>query len=587
MSPRRKIRLGDLLVEHQVISAEQLQQALTEQKKYGRKLGQTLVDLGHIGESELLNFLAQQLNVPVVDLRHYQFDPEIVRKLPETHARRFRAIVLEDKNSEYLIGMADPTDIFAYDEISKHLHKPIKLAVVREAELVRTFDLVYRRTEQISHLAEELGQELSESDFDLDQMIERDDVVDAPVVKLLQSVFEDAVQMHASDIHIEPDEKVLRIRQRIDGMLHEQEMKETRIAPALVLRLKLMAGLDISEKRMPQDGRFHIRVKQHNVDVRLSTMPVQHGESVVMRLLDQSGGVLELDHLGMPANLVEKFRKNITRPHGLVLVTGPTGSGKTTTLYAALSELNQSNVKIITTEDPVEYRLPRINQVQINNKIGLTFPVVLRTALRQDPDVILVGEMRDQETVQIGLRAAMTGHMVLSTLHTNDAISTADRLLDMGAEGFLLASALRAIVAQRLLRRVCKSCSEAHQLSQQERSWVAVLDEQQLVGKNYQHGKGCPYCNNTGYNGRIGVYEILEPDASMLRALRQNDQEGFIQAAKSSKSYKPLSLSGLELAAQGVTSIQEVMRIANELDGDLPEYRPAHIDAEDSQHATV
>ena len=452
MALRQKIRIGDLLVENQVITEDQLQRALKEQKKIGRKLGQTLIELSYIGEQDLLNFLAQQLNIPAVDLRHYDFDADIVRTLPETLARRFRAIVLENSADAYLVGMADPTDIFAYDELARHLDKQIKQAVVRESELIETFDLVYRRTEEISNLAEELGQELSDSDVDLQQLIDQEDVVDAPVVKLLQSIFDDAVQVNASDIHIEPDENVLRIRQRVDGLLHEQVMNEIRIASALVLRLKLMAGLDISEKRLPQDGRFNIRVKQTSIDVRLSTMPVQYGESVVMRLLDQSSGILDLEHLGMSTAMIEKFRRNIKHPHGLVLVTGPTGSGKTTTLYAALKELNTASKKIITAEDPVEYRLPRINQVQVNGKIGLHFPNVLRTALRQDPDVILVGEMRDQETVEIGLRAAMTGHMVLSTLHTNDAISTADRLMDMGAEGFLLASALRTIVAQRFVK---------------------------------------------------------------------------------------------------------------------------------------
>ncbi|MDE2088560.1 MAG: type II/IV secretion system protein [Gammaproteobacteria bacterium] len=438
--PRKKIRIGDLLVEHKVIAETQLNAALAEQKKSGRKLGRVLIELGYLDEDKLLDFLSRQLQIPFIDLKFYKFNPDTVRRLPETYARRFRAIVLDDAREEALVGMADPTDIFAYDELTRLLKRTIRQAVVRESDLLRTIDLVYRRTEEISSLAEALGEEISANDFDLAQLAQTVDVTDAPVVKLLQTLFEDAVQVHASDIHIEPDETVLRVRQRIDGVLHEQVMKEKHIAPALVLRLKLMAGLDIAEKRLPQDGRFNLKVKGRNIDVRLSTMPVQHGETAVMRLLDQSGGLLRLDQLGMPEDILHRFRRLIHHPHGMVLVTGPTGSGKTTTLYAALSELNVPEKKIITVEDPVEYRIPRINQVQVNPKIDLTFANVLRSALRHDPDIVLVGEMRDQETAQIGLRAAMTGHLMLSTLHTNDAITTTNRLVDMGTEGYLVAA---------------------------------------------------------------------------------------------------------------------------------------------------
>lgn len=363
--------------------------------------------------------------------------------------------------------MADPLDIFAYDELVRVLKQPIKQAVVRESELLNTLDLVYRRTDEIASLAEELEDELGDDAFDLADLSAESESADAPVVKLLQTLFEDAVQARSSDIHIEPDESVVRIRQRVDGgVLQEQVMKEKRVNAALVLRLKLMAGLNISEKRLPQDGRFNVRVKGRSIDVRVSTMPVQYGESVVMRLLDQSQGMLDLQGTGMPPHLLERFRKLIKKPpHGMILVTGPpTGSGKTTTLYGALTELNKPEVKIITAEDPVEYRLPRITQVQVNPKIGLEFANVLRASLRQDPDIILVGEMRDHETVEIGLRAAMTGHLVLSTLHTNDSISSAMRLIDMGgAEPFLVASSLLGVVAQRLVRRVCDNCKEPYQ----------------------------------------------------------------------------------------------------------------------------
>jgi MSHA biogenesis protein MshE len=575
MIPRKKIRIGDLLVEHKIISEGQLTQALAEQKKSGHKLGRTLIELGFISEEQLLQFLSRQLQVPFIDLKHYKYNADTVRLVPETIARRYRAIALDDSQDTILIGMADPTDIFAYDELSKILKKGIRLAVVRESDLLRTIDSVYRKTDEISTLAEELSEELSETDFDIDDLLQSTDISEAPVVKLLQSIFEDALQVGASDIHIEPDEHVLRIRQRIDGVLQEQEMKEKRIAGALVSRLKLMGGLDISERRLPQDGRFNIRVKERSIDVRLSTMPIQYGESVVMRLLDQSGGHLDLGHIGMPAGLLERFRRNIHKPHGMVLVTGPTGSGKTTTLYGALNELNAPEKKVITVEDPVEYRLPRINQVQINAKIGLTFANVLRTALRQDPDIVLVGEIRDQETAEIALRASITGHLVLSTLHTNDAVSTAIRLIDMGIPGYMVATSLEAIVAQRLVRRICESCINDYEPSVQEQAWLKSTLPAGQGTPVLKHGSGCPHCNNTGYRGRIGVFELLELDEAMTDALRRDDTSGFAHAAKGSRHFRSLTQNALDYALNGVTTLEEVMRVSSDDEQFASEYLAA------------
>jgi len=372
--------------------------------------------------------------------------------------------------------------------------------------------------------------------------------------------------MRASDIHIEPDENQLRIRQRIDGVLQENILKENKIASAMVLRLKLMAGLDISEKRLPQDGRFNLQISGHNVDVRMSTMPVQHGESVVMRLLDQTAGLLTFDETGMPADLIARIRHQISRPHGMVLVTGPTGSGKTTTLYAALSELNQSSKKIITVEDPVEYRLPRVNQVQINSKIDLTFSAVLRTALRQDPDIIMIGEMRDKETVEIGLRGALTGHLVLSTLHTNDAITSALRLIDMGAAGFLVGSSLRAVIAQRLVRKVCDSCAIDYEPNSQEKLWLTNLVGENATSHQFKHGKGCQSCQYTGYRGRIGVFELLEMNEPMMAALKKDDSEGFAKLAKANPTFRPLAIAAFDYATQGITSVEEVLRLVETVD---------------------
>jgi len=561
--PRRKLRLGDLLVQGGLISEGQLQLALDEQKRSGAKLGRAVVDMGFISEQKLLEALSRQLNIPYVDLRQFKFNEALVQRLPEALARRFRALLLVEEGGELLVGMSDPLDLYALDEMTRVLGRPLKPAVVREGELLDSLDRLYRRTSEIAELAGQFDERLEESDFDFSGL--SIDNSDAPVVRLLQMLFEDAVQMKASDIHIEPDEKVLRLRQRIDGVLNEQLIKETRVASALVMRLKIMAGLDISEKRLPQDGRFNIRVKNHSLDVRVSTMPVQFGESVVLRLLDQSAGVFQLERTGMPADMLARLRTLLARPHGIVLVTGPTGSGKTTTLYAGLAELNSPEKKIITVEDPVEYRLPRVNQVQVNPKIELTFARVLRAALRQDPDIVLVGEIRDRETAEIALRAALTGHLVLSTLHTNDALTSPLRLIDMGAEPFLVANALNAVVAQRLVRRVCEHCREEQLPGERERHWLEAIHGAPLAGRRFVHGSGCHQCHNTGYLGRIGVYELLEVDVTLSDALRRNDAQGFIDAARGQAHYRPLAASALDYALAGLTSIEEVLKISASL----------------------
>lgn len=564
MREQRKVRVGDLLVEKSLITEAQLMDALSEQKRTGKKIGRVLTDLNFVNEEKLLSCLADYFHYPYIDLNRYRINAEIVRTLPEASARRFRCIVLAQQPDGILVGMSDPTDLMVIDDLQRQLERPVLPAFISEDDLLATLDNIYRRQDEIASIAGELEGELSESDFDITALASNSDSAEAPVVRLLQSIFEDAVQVKASDIHIEPEEAQLRIRMRIDGDLQEQVMKERRIASALVSRLKIMSGLDISEKRIPQDGRFNIRVKNKSIDVRLSTMPVQFGESVVMRLLDQSGGILDLDALGMPKDIQQRFKYLVERPHGMVLVTGPTGSGKTTTLYAALNILNTQERKIITAEDPIEYRLPRINQVQVNSKVGLEFSTVLRAALRQDPDVILVGEMRDHETAEIGLRAAMTGHMVLSTLHTNDAVSTAMRLLDMGVDHYLVASSLRAVIAQRLVKRLCPHCVEDYQPDEQEKSWIFSMGED-VKDATYQRGRGCHHCNNTGYSGRVGIYELLEMDESMITAMRENSAEDFSQAALAHRRFRPLALCALDYARQGVTSLDEVFRISASL----------------------
>ncbi|EJG0706724.1 GspE/PulE family protein [Vibrio parahaemolyticus] len=553
-------RLGDLLVEEGIVSEDQIQQALSAQRSTGQKLGDALIDLGFITEKQMLEFLSQQLGLPLIDLGRAPVDADAVQILPEVHARRLRAMVVARNGDTLRVAMSDPADLFTQESLMNLLGEyNLEFIIASERQLISSFDRYYRRTKEIASFAEQLQaehQDVQSFDYGIDEA----DSEEVTVVKLVNSMFEDAVQVGASDIHIEPDDKVLRLRQRVDGVLHETILNEVNIASALVLRLKLMAHLDISEKRLPQDGRFNIKVRGQSIDIRMSTLPTQYGESVVMRLLNQSSGLRPLEESGLPPELLSRLRRQLSRPHGMILVTGPTGSGKTTTLYGALSELNEPGKKIITAEDPVEYRLPRITQVQINSKIDLTFSRVLRTFLRQDPDIILIGEMRDQETVEIGLRAALTGHLVLSTLHTNDAVDSALRMIDMGAPGYLVASAVRAVVAQRLVRRVCPDCKTQDHLDEPRQQWLAGRFPNQ-VGVTFHKGAGCQNCNLTGYRGRIGVFEMLELEHEMMDKLRANDAVGFAQAARRSENYKPLLASAMELALQGAVSLDEVMTL--------------------------
>lgn len=563
---KTKIKLGDLLLNAGIINNEQLNQALQAQREKGGKFGATLIELGLVTEKVLLDTLSKQLNIEYVDLTNFNVDAEIVRQIPEKIARRFRVVALDMKNNKYLVGMVDPTDILAFDEITKVLGNSIQIVLVKESGLLNIVDHVYRRTEDIVSFAKELKEELGKEKPTFrssEENVAGDE--SSPVAKLLDSIFEDAVQVGASDIHIEPETNLVRIRQRVDGILQESIIEGRQIADSLILRIKLLAKLNISEKRLPQDGRFLIKVKGKSLDIRAATMPVRYGETAVLRLLDQSAGILQIDQLGIREDILHRILFHIHRPNGLILVTGPTGSGKTTTLYSILNELNVQEKKIITIEDPIEYSLSRISQIQVNSTIGLTFARILRTALRQDPEIIMVGEMRDEETAQIGLRAAMTGHLVLATLHTNDAVSSATRLLDMGSQGYLVASSLRAIIAQRLVRKICQSCIKETDISSDEQEILKNLIGHTDPNWKFSKGTGCSHCSNTGYKGRIAVHELLEMNFELSNALRTGDSAVFTKTALQQKDFRPLAMNILDYALKKITSIEEMFRIAGEV----------------------
>ncbi len=559
----QRFRLGEVLSLKGLISPSQLHEALDQQKKTGRKLGRVLTDLKFVDEVTIGQVIAEQLRLPFVDLAGRELQPELVRRLPEAQARRFRAIVMSEEFGGLTVGLVDPSDMLAYDQLCRTLGTSVQPAVVTETALLEAIERVYQRQEELSGLARAVAADLDDGALSLQAMETETSAEDAPVVRLIQSLFQAAASRDVSDIHIEPQERQVQVRFRIDGAMRVQSTADARIGPALVQRLKLMAHLDISEKRLPQDGRFRVKVAEATLDVRMSTLPSQHGESVVMRLLAQNAGRARLDALGLPARMLERLRATLNQTSGLVLVTGPTGSGKTTTLYAALAELNKPDAKLITVEDPVEYRQHGLIQVQVNEKVDLSFSRVLRACLRQDPDVILVGEMRDQETAEIGLRAAMTGHLVLSTLHTNDAASTPMRLRDMGIPGYMVAMGVRLVIAQRLVRAICSHCKAPHTPSNLEMQWLTLdLGEQAATWPSFE-GSGCNHCGDSGFKGRLAVYEMIEMTPELVALASQDDPRAFTEAARRQFADLTLRKHALQLVKEGRTTVAEAMRIGN------------------------
>ncbi len=561
----QKIRLGDLLVQNGIITAAQLDMALTQQRESGRKLGQELIAQHLVIEEDLLNFLARQLHLERIDLSRQALDPQLVSQLPESLARRYRAIPLRDQGERYVVGMADPTDLPALDAISRAMGKPVTLALISETELLRVLPQLYGAVSKSAELRDALGDTVNTS---APPPLLESSAEDAPVVRLLNAVFTDAARLQASDIHFEPEESGLRVRLRVDGVLREHLRLDSRLTPLIASKLKVMANLDIAERRLPQDGRMHLALEGKAYDVRMATMPVQDGESVVLRLLDQQTVLLRFNELGMPRNIETSLQDIMHRPYGLFLVTGPTGSGKSTTLYAALNEINSVERKIFTVEDPVEYRLQGISQVQVHPRIGLDFARVLRTILRQDPDVIMVGEIRDHETAEIAARAALTGHLVLATLHTNDAVGAFTRLQELEVEPFLIGSAVLGVMAQRLVRRICPSCkAEDKEVSPAERAAFADRLGVPPDFVTFFRGKGCNTCNFTGYRGRQPVFELIRMAPSLRAAILGNSRAALLEAANRQQQFTLLREEAMRLVWEGITTLAEMVRVTSDAEG--------------------
>jgi type IV pilus assembly protein PilB len=559
-------RIGEQLVKNALITPDQLLEAQKAQKTSGTRLGSQLVKLGHLTEEQLVDFLGKQYHLPSIILKNMDPDAEVVKLIPLNVVQKYHAIPFERNGATLKVAMTDPTNIFAVDDLKFLTGYSIEVFVTSEDSLKWAIDHFYDQSasmdDALSSMEEELQGtvEVSAEGDDLGVGDLEKEADQAPVIKLVNLTLVDAIKKGASDIHVEPYEKFMRIRYRLDGMLYESMKPPLRLKNAIVSRLKIMAKLDIAERRLPQDGRIKLKIQGgKEVEFRVSIMPTLFGEKVVLRILDKSNLQLDMTKLGFEEEALSRFKEGIYKPWGMVLVTGPTGSGKTTTLYSALSELNRIDSNISTAEDPVEFNLPGVNQVQMHEEIGLTFATSLRSFLRQDPDIILVGEIRDFETAEIGIKAALTGHLVLSTLHTNDAPSTVNRLLNMGIEPFLVASSVNLIVAQRLSRKICPLCKTKDDVSKETLIQMG-LDQEMASRIECLTGKGCGTCGNTGFKGRIALYEVMPVTEEIRELILMGASSSEIKNQAISQGMKTLRQSGLTKVAEGVTSVAEILR---------------------------
>lgn len=554
---RKNLRLGDVLIKTGKLNQEQLDDAIKKQKSIKTKrLGEVLVDLGYVKEEDIMKVLEKQLGIPVIDLAYYIINPKATALVPENIARKYDLIPIDIVDDELLVAMNDPLNIFAIDDIKLLTGMQVKIAISSKSVITRTINKYYTQ-EETKKVIEEFEEKFIPSSLDDLDESELSDVNSAPVVKLVNTIIGQAIRNKASDIHIEPYENNIRVRLRLDGDLQEIMSFSKKSHMAIVTRIKIMGRMDIAERRIPQDGRIEMELEGKNIDMRISTLPTVYGEKIVIRLLDRDGFSFTKDDLGFSDNDLKVFNRIIRQPYGIILVTGPTGSGKSTTLYTILKDLNKEEQNIITVEDPVEYKLHGINQVQVNNKAGLSFASGLRSILRQDPDIIMVGEIRDSETAEIAVRASITGHLVLSTLHTNDTASTVARLIDMGIEPYMVSTSVIGIISQRLVKRLCNSCKTAYTANNKEIKMLGVNPNKELILYKPQ---GCNKCIK-GYRGRIPVHEVMYLDQNIRKLIDNRATTDEIKEEAIKNGMTTLLESAERLAIQGITSIEEVLRI--------------------------
>ena len=557
-------RLGELLVREKLISLQQLRQAQEEQRKSGTNLGNALAKLGYISDDRITSFLSAQYRVPAINLDEYDLDPDVVKLVPKEICQKHRIVPLSRSGTALVVAMADPTNLTSMDDVKFLTGLTVEPVVASETSILGAIERSFETRTSYDDVLSEFADE--EVDFAVDEddvnVLELEKAAEgAPVVRLVNAILLNAIRQGASDIHIEPYEKKLRVRYRVDGVLTDEMSPPIKMKNALASRVKIMSSLDIAERRLPQDGRIKLKLgKGKEMDFRVSVLPTLFGEKIVLRLLDKSNLQLDMTKLGFDAKPLEDFKWAIGQPWGMVLVTGPTGSGKTTTLYSALSELNQVGVNISTAEDPVEYNLPGINQVQMHDEIGLNFAMALRAFLRQDPDILMVGEIRDFETAEIAVKAALTGHMVLSTLHTNDAPSTISRLLNMGVEPFLITASVNLVLAQRLARKICVDCRQPIRIERSILKDFGLTDEQ-LAKAQLWKGAGCKTCNHTGYKGRVALYEVMRFNEGLKEMVLQGASTAELKAAAIRQGMLTLRMAGIEKVLAGVTTTEEVGRV--------------------------
>jgi len=560
---RRKLRLGDILVNQSVITMEQLDQSLVDQKGTGKRLGEFLVERGMCTEESIATALADQLDLDVIDLTNREIDPDILKMIPSNLAKKYNGVpyAFDDNNPNILlVAMVDPMDMDALDDFSIVTNMQIQPVVTTQSSISRALDKTYARQE-IANVASQYAQEkeLEAAAMQAVKAEQNEDVENSPIVQLVKSMIEQAARQRTSDIHIEAMEGQVRVRYRIDGALHERMTYSLTLLPGIVARIKIIGGMDIAEKRKPQDGRITQIVDRTEYDIRVSILPTVHGEKIVMRLTGKAALSRPKSGLGFSEEEMKRFDHIFSNPHGIILVTGPTGSGKSTTLYTALSELNTEDVNIITVEDPVEANIDGINQVHVNAKAGLTFAAALRSILRQDPDIIMIGEIRDGETAAIAVQASITGHLVVSTLHTNSAAATVSRLTDMGIEPYLLADSIVGIIAQRLVRRLCPACKKPTEPNADEREILKLEPDDEVT---IYKPCGCPKCDNTGFKGRIGVYEILDMTPSVKKLIAKNADADEIKDAAVEDGMNTLRMAASKLVMQGITAFSEMVKVS-------------------------